>query len=247
MSLSHGRHYLAIPGPSVIPDRVLQAMHQAAPNIYEGTLLEMVEGLIPDLNRVAKSSGEVAIYVANGHGTWEAALTNILSRGDRVLALATGRFAIFWAHMAERLSVEVDLIDFGNSAPVDFDRVAAKLKADSNHSYKAIMVVQTDTASTVRNDLAALGEVIRSCGHPALFVVDSMASLACEPFEMDSWGVDLMVAGSQKGLMTPPGLGFMFFNQRVIDARKKADLVTPYWDLCPRIQPEVFYHYFFGN
>ena len=186
MSLSHGRHYLAIPGPSVIPDRVLQAMHQAAPNIYEGTLHEMVEGMIPDLNRVAKSSGEVAIYVANGHGTWEAALTNILSRGDRVLALATGRFAIFWAHMAERLGVEVDLIDFGKSAPVDLDQVAAKLKSDSNHSYKTIMVVQTDTASSVRNDLAALGECIRSCGHPALFMVDSMTSLACEPFEMDS-------------------------------------------------------------
>ena len=247
MSLSHGRHYLAIPGPSVIPDRVLQAMHQAAPNIYEGALHEMVEGIIPDLNRVAKSSGELAIYVATGHGTWEAALTNTLSRGDRVLALATGSFAIFWAHMAEQLGVEVDLIDFGRSAPVDLNRLAARLKADSNHNYKAVMVVQTDTASSVRNDLSALGECIRSCRHPALFMVDSMASLACEPFEMDSWGVDLMVAGSQKGLMTPPGLGFMFFNQRVVDARKNADLVTPYWDLRPRIQPEWFYHQFCGT
>ena len=247
MSLSHGRHYLAIPGPSVIPDRVLQAMHQAAPNIYEGALHEMVEGMIPDLNRVARSSGEVAIYIANGHGTWEAALTNILSRGDRVLALATGRFVVFWASMAERLGVEVDLVDFGKSAPVDLDQVEAKLKADANRRYKAILVVQTDTASSVRNDIAALGECIRSSGHPALYLVDAMASLACEPFEMDSWGVDLMVAGSQKGLMTPPGLGFMFFNRRVLEARKKADLVTPYWDLRPRIHPEVFYHYFFGT
>ena len=134
MSLSCGRHYLAIPGPSVIPDRVLQAMHQAAPNIYEGVLHEMVEGMIPDLNRVAKSSGEVAIYIANGHGTWEAALTNSLSRGDRVLALATGRFVLLWAKMAERLGVEVDLVDFGNSAPVDLEQVEARLKADSNHT-----------------------------------------------------------------------------------------------------------------
>ena len=169
MSLSHGRHYLAIPGPSVIPDRVLQAMHQAAPNIYEGALHEMVEGMIPDLNRVARSSGEVAIYIANGHGTWEAALTNILSRGDRVLALATGRFVVFWASMAERLGVEVDLVDFGKSAPVDLDQVEAKLKADANRRYKAILVVQTDTASSVRNDIAALGECIRSSGHPALY------------------------------------------------------------------------------
>ena len=220
MTLSHGRHYFAIPGPSVIPDRVLQAMHQAAPNIYEGVLHEMVEGMVPDLNRVAKSSGDVAIYISNGHGSWEAALTNTLSRGDKVLALATGRFVAMWAKIAEQLGVEVDLIDFGKSAPVDLNQVATKLKLDVNRSYKAILVVQTDTASSVSNNIAALGECIRSSGHPALYMVDSMASLACEPFEMDSWGVDLMVAGSQKGLMTPPGLGFMFFNQRVLEARK---------------------------
>ncbi|MBF0277336.1 MAG: aminotransferase class V-fold PLP-dependent enzyme [SAR324 cluster bacterium] len=247
MSLYHGRHYLAIPGPSVMPDRVLQAMHQAAPNIYEGALHDMVNGMIPDLKRVAKSSGEVAIYICNGHGTWEASLTNTLSRGDKVLALATGRFVLFWAKMAESLGVEVDLIDFGKSSPVDLDMVAARLKADSEHRYKAIMVTQTDTASTARNDIEALGECIRSTGHPALYMVDSMASLGCEPFEMDRWGVDLMVAGSQKGLMTPPGLGFMFFNQRVIEAREKANMVTPYWDFLPRINPQVFYEYFFGT
>ncbi len=247
MSLNHGRHYLAIPGPSVMPDRVLQAMHQAAPNIYEGLLPEMVAGMIPDLNRVARSSGKVAIYISNGHGTWEAALTNTLSRGDKVLALATGSFTFSWAKMAEQLGVEVDLIDFGKSAPVDLAQVEAKLKADANQSYKAILAVQTDTASSVRNDIAALGECIGSSGHPALYMVDCMASLACEPFEMDRWGVDLMVVGSQKGLMTPPGLGFMFFNERVIAARQKADLVTPYWDFRPRINPEVFYEYFCGT
>ncbi len=247
MTLSHGRHYFAIPGSSVIPDRVLQAMHQAAPNIYEGVLHEMVEGMVPDLNRVAKSSGDVAIYISNGHGSWEAALTNTLSRGDKVLALATGRFVAMWAKIAEQLGVEVDLIDFGKSAPVDLNQVATKLKLDVNRSYKAILVVQTDTASSVSNNIAALGECIRSSGHPALYMVDSMASLACEPFEMDSWGVDLMVAGSQKGLMTPPGLGFMFFNQRVLEARKHAELVTPYWDFRPRVNPEKFYEYFFGT
>lgn len=247
MSLHQGRHYFAIPGPSVMPDRVLQAMHQPAPNIYEGALPEMVDGIIPDLNRVAKSSGEVVIYIANGHGTWEAALTNTLSRGDKVLGLATGRFVNFWANMAEQLGIEVDLIDFGKSAPVGLDQVEAKLKADTNRNYKAILVTQTDTASSVRNDIATLGECIRSTNHPALYMVDSMASLGCEPFEMDRWGVDLMVAGSQKGLMTPPGLGFMFFNQRVLEARETADLVTPYWDLHPRFKPTVFYEYFFGT
>ena len=247
MSLGFGRHYLAIPGPSVMPDRVLQAMHQAAPNIYEGALHEMVDGIIPDLKKVAKTSGEVAIYIANGHGTWEAALTNTLSRGDRVLALATGRFVVFWAIMAERLGIEVDLIDFGKSSSIDLNQVEDKLNADHEKSYQAVLVVQTDTASSVRNDIEALSECMRSTGHPALLMVDCMASLGCDRFDMDSWGVDLMVVGSQKGLMTPPGLGFMYFNQRVIEARKRADLVTPYWDFLPRINPEVFYEYFYGT
>ena len=230
-----------------MPDRVLQAMHQAAPNIYEGALHEMVDGIIPDLKKVAKTSGEVAIYIANGHGTWEAALTNTLSRGDRVLALATGRFVVFWAIMAERLGIEVDLIDFGKSSSIDLNQVEEKLNADHEKSYQAVLVVQTDTASSVRNDIEALSECIRSTGHPALLMVDCMASLACDRFDMDAWGVDLMVAGSQKGLMTPPGLGFMYFHHRVIEARKRADLVTPYWDFLPRINPEVFYEYFYGT
>ena len=230
-----------------MPERVLQAMHQAAPNIYEGALHEMVDGIIPDLKKVAKTSGEVAIYIANGHGTWEAALTNTLSRGDRVLALATGRFVVFWAIMAERLGIEVDLIDFGKSSSIDLNQVEDKLNADHEKSYQAVLVVQTDTASSVRNDIEALSECIRSTGHPALLMVDCMASLACDRFEMDAWGVDLMVAGSQKGLMTPPGLGFMYFNHRVIEARKRVDLVTPYWDFLPRINPQVFYEYFYGT
>lgn len=247
MSLKHGRHYLSIPGPSVIPDRVLQAMHRAAPNIYEGAIHEMVAGIIPDLKRVAQSSGEVAIYIANGHGTWEAALTNTLCRGDKVLALATGRFVNFWANMAEQMGLEVDLLDFGKSASVDLNQVEAKLKADVHQNYKAILVVQTDTASSVRNDIGALGECLRSTGHPALYMVDAMASLGCEPFDMDNWGVDLMVAGSQKGLMTPPGLGFLYLNERVKEACQKSDMVTPYWDFRPRIAPQVFYEYFFGT
>ena len=247
MSLGVGRHYLAIPGPSVMPDRVLQAMHQPAPNIYEGNLHELVESLFPDLNRVAKSSGEVAIYIANGHGVWEAALTNILCRGDKVLALATGLFVLAWAQMAERLGLEVDVVDFGKSATIDLEVLEAKLRADTSRHYRAILVVQTDTASSVCNDIAALQRCVQATGHPALLLVDCMASLGCDPFEMDAWGVDLMLAGSQKGLMTPPGLGFLFFNQRVLEARERADLVTPYWDFLPRIRPTVFYEYFYGT
>ena len=247
MSLQHGRHYLAIPGPSVTPDRVLQAMHRAAPNIYEGELHDIVNGLIPDLNTVAKSCGKVAIYIANGHGTWEAALTNTLSRGDKVLVLATGRFAIGWAQVASGLGVETDILDFGNSATVDVARVEAALNADTAHRYKAVLVVQTDTASSVCNDIKALRDSISATGHPALFMVDCIASLGCDRFEMDAWGVDLMVTGSQKGLMTPPGLGFVYFNDKADVARNQADLVAPYWDWRPRTRPERFYQCFCGT
>ena len=129
MPLAAGREYLAIPGPSVIPDRVLRAMHRPAPNIYAGGLVEMVDTILPDLKAVARTEGEVAIYIANGHGVWEAALANVLSRGDKVLALATGHFAHSWAAMARQLGAIVEVMDFGRHAPIDPDVVAERLRA----------------------------------------------------------------------------------------------------------------------
>ena len=122
MSLSHGRPYLAIPGPSVMPDRVLAAMHRPAPNIYEGPLIEMTRGLVADLKAVARTGGSLAIYVANGHGAWEAALANVANRGDRVLVLATGRFALGWGEVAEGLGLDVRILDFGPDSGIDLDR-----------------------------------------------------------------------------------------------------------------------------
>lgn len=211
MTLAHGTPYLAIPGPSVMPDAVLRAMHRASPNIYAGELIELTASLMPDLRRVARTEHHVAIYIANGHGAWEAALANTVRLGEGVLALATGRFGHGWAEMAGRLGADVSVLDFGKSAPVDPARVEAALRADKAGKIRAVLATHVDTSSSVRSDIAAIRAAIDAAGHPALLMVDCIASLGCDVFEMDAWGVDVMVAGSQKGLMVPPGLGFVFF------------------------------------
>ena len=247
MSLSNGREYLAIPGPSVMPDRVLRAMHRASPNIYDGALPEMVAGMIPDLKAVARTTHNVAIYIANGHATWEAALSNVVAEGDKVLVMANGRFGHGWAEMARGLGCEVEVLDFGRSGPVDPEALATPLQADSEQRIKAVLVCHTDTASTATNDIAAIRQVIDRVGHPALFAVDCIASLGCDRFEMDAWGVDVMISASQKGLMTPPGLGFVFFNDRAAQVRQRMPRVSRYWDWVPRSAPELFYQYWSGT
>ena len=245
--LSNGRPYLAIPGPSVMPDRVLGAMHRASPNIYTGPLHEMTHSLYPDLAAVARTAHQAAIYVGNGHAAWEAALSNVLSRGDTVLVLATGSFGIGWGAMASGLGVGVETLDFGPAATVDLAQVEDRLRRDPEARIKAVLVCHVDTSSSVRNDVAALRGVLDRAGHPALLMVDCIASLACDPFEMDAWGVDVMVAACQKGLMTPPGLGLVFFTPRADMRRETADCVTAHWDWRPRVNPAFYSNYFNGT
>jgi len=247
MSLSNGRHYLAIPGPSVMPDRVLRAMHRAAPNIYTGALHDLTHSLIPDLKAVAGTDGNVAIYMGNGHAAWEASLNNILAAGDKVLVPVTGRFAVGWADVAKALGAEVETIDFGMTAAADPDRIEAALRADTGHQIKAVLAVHTDTSTSVRNDIAALRRAIDAAGHPAILMADCICSMACDRFEMDKWGADVAISASQKGLMTPPGLAFVWFNARAAAAREKASRTTPYWDWRPRVSPTNFSDYFFGT
>ncbi|MBN2906341.1 MAG: aminotransferase class V-fold PLP-dependent enzyme [Rhodobacteraceae bacterium] len=247
MPLSHGRPYLAIPGPSVIPDRVLQAMHRPAPAIHGGALVDLVDSLVPDLKAVARTQGKVAMYIANGHGAWEAAIANACARGDKVLALATGRFGHGWAETARQMGVDVEVMDFGRQAPVDPDRLADRLAQDRTHQIRAVVVCHVDTATSVRNDIAGLRAVLDASGHPALFMVDCIASLACDRFEMDAWGADVMVAACQKGLMVPPGMAFVYFNERGEAARARSDMATQYWDWRLRADPEEFYQYFCGT
>lgn len=247
MSLSQGRDFLAIPGPSVMPDRVLRAMHRGAPNIYTGDIVDLTHSLVPDLKAVAQTKGEVAIYIANGHGAWEAALANTVAPGETVLVLATGRFCIGWGEMARAMGINIETIDFGKRDTIDPDQVETALRADTDHKIKAVMAVHVDTSTSVKNDLGVVRQVMDQVGHPALLFGDCIASLGCDPFPMDDWGVDLMVAGCQKGLMTPPGVAFVFFNEKAKAARAKMDRVSSYWDWVPRVDPEYYYQFFCGT
>jgi hypothetical protein len=187
MSLRYGCPLVAIPGPSVIPDRVLNAMHRAMPNIYEGDLVEMSKGILGEVGSIARTRGESFIAVTNGHGAWDMALSNTLSRGDKVLVLESGRFAVGWGEMAAVSGVEVEVLHASPRRAVDPAAVEERLRADTGHRIKAVLVVQIDTASSVWNDIAAIRRAIDAAGHPALYMVDCIASLGCVPYEMDEW------------------------------------------------------------
>ncbi|PCJ05252.1 MAG: aminotransferase [Rhodobacteraceae bacterium] len=247
VKLAAGRSYLAIPGPSVMPDQVLQAMHRASPNIYAGELIEMTHGLIPDLKRVARTCHEVAIYIANGHGVWEAALANVISPGERVLVPSGGHFSTGWAQMARGLGAEVELLEHDLHSTWDLAGIENSLKNDPEHRIKAVLAVHVDTSSSIRNDIAALRMLLDELKHPALLMVDCVASLGCDRFEMDAWGVDVMVAASQKGLMVPAGMGFVFFNDKAAEVRAAMPRVSCYWDWQPRVNPQEYYLHFCGT
>ena len=244
--LSHGRDQLSIPGPSVIPDSVLQAMHRPSPNIYDGELIELANSLYPDLQRLACTTGDAVIYTGNGHAAWEAALSNTLSRGDKVLALVCGRFGYGWAEMAKGLGIEVEIIDFGGHLPPDPELLQQRLSEDTGE-IKAVITTHTDTSTSVRSDIPALRAAIDKAQHPVLLMVDCIASLGCEPYLPDDWGVDVTVAACQKGLMTPAGLSFNFIGPKAWQAHAMANLRSPYWDWEARVHGPVFHQQFCGT
>jgi alanine-glyoxylate transaminase/serine-glyoxylate transaminase/serine-pyruvate transaminase len=247
MSLRYGRPLVAIPGPSVIPDRVLNAMHRAMPNIYEGDLVEMSKGILGEVGSIARTRGESFIAVTNGHGAWDMALSNTLSAGDKVLVLESGRFAVGWGEMAAVSGVEVEVLHASPRRAVDPAAVEERLRADTGHRIKAVLVVQIDTASSVWNDIAAIRRAIDAAGHPALYMVDCIASLGCVPYEMDEWGVDVTVGGSQKGLMVPPGLGFNWANEKAMEAHRTAGLRSGYWNWTKRLSEGSHYWRYCGT
>ncbi|HEU4440000.1 MAG TPA: aminotransferase class V-fold PLP-dependent enzyme [Methylomirabilota bacterium] len=230
MTVANGREFLSIPGPTNVPDAVLAAMQRPAIDIYSGDMLEMTRSLHEDLPKVFRTDSRVYIYAANGHGGWEAALSNVLSRGETVLVLESGLFALGWGDMAKIMGVKVEVLKGDLRRAVSPEAVTQRLEADTGHEIKAILVVQIDTASGVVNDIPVIRRAIDAARHPALLMVDAVASLGCMPFEMDAWGVDVAMSGSQKGLMTPPGLAFVAGNARAHAAHSKADLRTRYWD-----------------
>jgi alanine-glyoxylate transaminase/serine-glyoxylate transaminase/serine-pyruvate transaminase len=240
MAVRAGREFLAIPGPTTMPDEVLQAMHRPALDIYSEEMVQLTEGLLRDLAKLFATKGKSYIYIANGHGAWEAVLSNVLSRGDKILVLESGRFAINWGNAAAAMGADVEVLKGDWRRAIRVAEVEERLRQDKDHKIKAILAVQVDTASGAYNDIEAIGQAIKSAGHPALYLVDTVASLGCMPFEMDGWGVDVAMSGSQKGLMTPPGLGFCAINDRAREAHKKANMRTPYWDWTERDKAENY-------
>lgn len=247
MSLGNGHHYIAIPGPTVIPERVLGAMHRASPNIFSKEFGEIMDSLVPDLKKIAHTKHCVALYASNGHGGWEASLANVISPGEHVLALCNGRFGLAWAHYAEKMRAKVKRLDFGLHAPVDPKQVEAVLMRDDKKQIKAIMIVFVDTSTAIKNDILEIRKVLDRVGHPALLIVDAIAAFGSDPFYMDDWGVDVMVAASQKGLMSPAGLGFVFFNEKAAEEREKIQNISPYWDWKPRVRIAQFSERFCGT
>ncbi len=243
MVVRAGREFLAIPGPTTMPDEVLQAMHRPALDIYSDQMVNLTESLLRDLSRLFATKGHSYIYIANGHGAWEAVLSNVLSRGDKILVLESGRFAINWGNAAAAMGADVEVLKGDWRRAIRPAEVEARLRQDKDHKIKAILAAQVDTASGAYNDIEAIGKAIKASGHPALFMVDAVASLGCMPFEMDAWGIDVAMSGSQKGLMTPPGLGFVAVNDRAREVHRSAGLRTPYWDWTERDGSEHYQKY----
>ncbi|NMM81349.1 serine--glyoxylate aminotransferase [Acidovorax sp. SRB_14] len=235
-----GRHFLQIPGPSPVPDRILRAM--SLPTIDHrgpefGALgLKVLSGI----QKIFQTRHPVAIYPASGTGAWEAALSNTLSSGDHVLMFETGHFASLWQKMATRLGISTEFLAWegrdahlplagGWRRGVQADLIEARLRKDTERKIKAVCVVHNETSTGVTSDIAAVRKAIDAAGHPALLMVDSISGLACADFRHDEWGVDVTISGSQKGLMMPPGISFNALSPRALDASKKATLPRSFW------------------
>lgn len=243
MSLAPGPDLIAIPGPSPVPARVLNAAHRASPDIYADDLAQVNLQVMAQLKRLAGTRANLAPYIGNGHAGWEAASANMFAPGDLALVLTSGHFGRSWAEMTEGLGVSVERLDFGALAP-DPARLAARLAQDPQGRIRAVMVCQTDTASATLADIRAIRAAMGD--HPALLVVDAIASLGCAPMRMDDWGVDVLIAASQKGLMCPPGTVFVWFSDRAA-ARGRTSLTSPWWDWHLRAGSDALWRWWGGT
>jgi alanine-glyoxylate transaminase/serine-glyoxylate transaminase/serine-pyruvate transaminase len=229
VTLHTGRHFLQIPGPSHVPDRVLRAMDRAVLDHRGPEFQALGHSVLEGCRTVFGTTGPVIIYPSSGTGAWEAAIVNTLSPGDRVLMVETGQFAALWKAMAEKLGIVVDLIPGDWRHGVDAGAIEARLAEDHAHAIKAVMVVHNETSTGVTSDIPAVRRAIDAVSHPALFMVDTISGLASIEYRHDDWGVDVTVSGSQKGLMLPPGLGFNAVSDKALAASKSAALPRAYW------------------
>ena len=235
--LHTGRHFLQIPGPTNVPDRILRAMHSAVIDHRGPEFARLGSEVLENLRPVFQTAGPVVIYPASGTGAWEAAIVNTLSPGDRVLMFETGHFSQLWRQIAERFGLQVDYVPGNWRRGAAAAEVASRLGADDRHTFKAVMVVHNETSTGVTSGIPDIRRAMNQAGHPALLMVDTISSLGSIDYRHDEWGVDVTVAGSQKGLMLPPGLSFNAISEKALSANKSAKLPRSYWDWQEMLGP----------
>jgi alanine-glyoxylate transaminase/serine-glyoxylate transaminase/serine-pyruvate transaminase len=236
MATRSGRHFLQIPGPSNVPERILRAIGQATIDHRGPEFGALGREVLAGLRDVFVTTGPVMVFPSSGTGAWEAALVNTLSPGDRVLMFDIGHFAALWCDVATRFGLAVDFVEGDWRSGVSPEVVEAKLREDRGHAIKAVAVVHNETSTGVTTRLPRIREAIDRAGHPALLLVDTVSSLGCMEYRHEAWGVDVTVSGSQKGLMLPPGLSFVAVSAKALAAAKTAKLPRSYWDFGPMLR-----------
>src|SRR5579872_533112 len=241
-----GQHFVQVPGPTNVPERVLRAMDRQIIDHRGPDFAECTREILPAMQKLVKTKdAHVVLYPSSGTGAWEAAVSNALSPGDRALVAETGQFSNLWADLARRLGIDVDLIPGDWRHGADPDEIARRLKEDREKRIAAVMVAHNETSTGVTSRIAAVRAAIDSASHPALLLVDTVSSLASIDYRHDEWGVDVMVCGSQKGLMLPPGIGINVVSQKALDASKSSRFPRSYFEWAPIVAANAqgFYPY----
>lgn len=236
MTPRRGRHFLQIPGPSNVPDRVLRAMDRPVIDHRGPEFAELALGLLDKLRQVFRTAGAVLVFPASGSGGWEAALVNTTSPGDRVVFFDHGFFAGKWADVAAGMGLDVEPVPGDWRRPVEPGEVEAVLRADADQRIRAVCVVHNETSTGVTTAIPPIRDVLDETGHPALLMVDAVSSVGSVDYRHQEWGVDVTVAGAQKGLMMPPGLGLNAVSDRALEARRSAAMPRSYWDWGPMLE-----------
>ncbi|MCZ6637341.1 MAG: aminotransferase class V-fold PLP-dependent enzyme [Alphaproteobacteria bacterium] len=239
MTVRRGRHFLQIPGPTNVPERVLRAMDRATIDHRGPQFAELGLRVLDGMKAIFQTESKVVIYPSSGTGGWEAALVNTLSPGDKVLMFEIGQFAVLWHDVAQKLGLDVQLVAGDWRHGVDPNLVEAKLAEDKDHAIKAVCIIHNETSNGITSPLGDIREAMDAAGHPALLMVDAVSSLGSMDYRHDQWGVDVAVAGSQKGLMLPPGLGFNAISEKALNASQSATLPKAYWDWAPMLKLNV--------
>src|SRR5260370_753825 len=231
--MAHGYHFFMNPGPTNIPDRILRAMDRGSIDFTAAQFRAISDECFEGLKRVFKTKETILAYAATGHGAWEAALVNLFSPGDKVLVVESGFFSLNWGMRCEVFGIEVETLPNDWRRAIDPARLEARLRDDKEHQIKAVLLVHSETSTGVLNPVASLRRAIDAARHPALFLVDTISSLASIDFRTDEWRVDVVVAGSQKGLMLPTGMAFTAVSAKALAAAAEAKLPRVHWDLKP--------------